>query len=291
MSCFKKLLECVGPRRRTQEPRPQPAFPTGLEELYTPLCERTADIILIHDITDDLRQTWTTNNIVWPKDLLPKELIHLRVFAFGYDGRVTNMSEIVSAERVRRHAESLLVAVTSRLERDAAEIPGVGNRPIIFCAHGLGGIICEQALVTAEAKSHSLWALARGIMLFGVPHFRAGTAEWAALVARSIGLSTKRAQRQDWSPFQQDFTDLANMQSKFCDIVDPRETAGRIKICCFYEEIQVHGNLMISPEWAILPKFRIVPIARDHFGMTKLDSRDAKTFRCIVGTLYNWLSN
>ncbi|KAI0110785.1 hypothetical protein GGR51DRAFT_557786 [Nemania sp. FL0031] len=248
-------------------------------------------MIFIHDLTDNRQQTWAINDIMWPKDLLPVELPSIRVLTFGYDGRVTHLSEILSAWKVRKHAQSLLEAIADLRGSEMEKPSCAETRPIIFCAHGLGGLICEQALVVAEAKSDPLWSLTRGVMLFGVPHFRAGIAEWAVLVATSVGILQKRVQKKGWAPFRQDITDLVNMQRKFCDIVDQQWTDGGIEVSCFYELIPMPGKLMISPEWAILPKFRSIPRAiSDHIDMTKFEVRNGYAYLYIVSTLHKWLS-
>jgi protein SERAC1 len=68
-------------------------------------------------------QTWANEdpNILWPRDLLPPEVPTARVLAFGYDAKVANISEIVSMERVREHAMSLLKAVADDRETDVAK--------------------------------------------------------------------------------------------------------------------------------------------------------------------------
>jgi hypothetical protein len=69
------------------------------------------------------------------------------------------------------------------------------------------------------------------------------------MVAASIWLSTKGVQQQDWSRFQQDFTDLADMQSDFCDIVNRQWMTGGIKVSCFYGKNPVFRHLVCLSIW------------------------------------------
>lgn len=69
------------------------------------------------------------------------------------------------------------------------------------------------------------------------------------MLARSLGLPTKGVQRQDWSPYTQDFNDLADMQVKFCDMIEHRgedDDARGIRAICFYEKLPITGHKLVG---------------------------------------------
>ena len=86
----------------------------------------------------------------------------MRILLFGYNSNVAFETSIAG---VREQAVNLLNRLASKRE-DAEE------RPIIFVAHSLGGIIVKRALV--EAKLDDSYKAIRGatygIAFFGTPH-------------------------------------------------------------------------------------------------------------------------
>ncbi|KAI0392840.1 hypothetical protein F5Y17DRAFT_459498 [Xylariaceae sp. FL0594] len=94
-------------------------------------------------------KTWTKNSVFWPRDLLPKEIPEFRVFLFGYDSSVAGLTP---------------TQVTNTSE----------NRPIIFIAHSLGGLVAAQVLVLGDQKDEdssigSVTQNLRGLIFLGTP--------------------------------------------------------------------------------------------------------------------------
>ncbi|KAI1108433.1 hypothetical protein F5Y14DRAFT_459556 [Nemania sp. NC0429] len=269
---------------------------TGLQVLHEPQNPTAClvDIIYIPDIVADRSEAWnlTVPEFSWLRALLPTEVPAARILAFGYNPTVGSMSEIISMGSVRRYALSLLEAVAQLREQDANRSKNVDNRPILYVAHGLGGI--ALVITSTEERLRRLPTLTYGIILLGVPHFRAGYAQWAVMISTLLGLPTKGIKRQDWSPFSQDFDDLAEMQTKFCNMIERRggENDAWIKrVICFYEElaIPIH-KLILSPEWSVIPGVPSGAIAKDHFSMAKFKTADEFGFQRIARELSWWLT-
>jgi hypothetical protein len=105
---------------------------------------------------------WTSEGKLWLRDFLSASLPNARVLLFGYNA---NIAFETSAAGVQEQAVNLLNHIASRRTE-------VKNRPIIFIAHSLGGIVVKQALV--EAKLNDVYRPIReatyGIAFFGTPH-------------------------------------------------------------------------------------------------------------------------
>ncbi|KAF2272040.1 uncharacterized protein EI97DRAFT_351722, partial [Westerdykella ornata] len=103
-------------------------------------------MIFIHDLIENRDDAWTTHaNEPWPKTHLPEIIPNVRTLAFGYDATARKMADIVSWTKVEEHAKRLLEAVAVLSENN-------GNRPVFFVAHGLGGLLCEAALVISAEQ-------------------------------------------------------------------------------------------------------------------------------------------
>lgn len=123
------------------------------------------DIVFVHGLDGHPKDTWTSekSKTFWPSLLLPPflEEENTRILVYGYDADVTSFTDGVGRDKIHHHAEKLVadlaanrrvslpqrriaacrgpVAKLSRLQiRKATE------RPIIFVAHSLGGLVVKR---------------------------------------------------------------------------------------------------------------------------------------------------
>ena len=101
---------------------------------------------------------------MWLKDAVPQYLPNARVLIYGYDSKLVgsrsfqNLSDVGSGFRA-----SLKVALGS--------IPR--ERPLIYVAHSLGGLVLKQAMVqmfSGDAADSRNFKATFGILFFGVPN-------------------------------------------------------------------------------------------------------------------------
>lgn len=98
-----------------------------------------ASIVAVHGLNGHREKTWTaSNNVLWLRDLLPQRLNNARVFTWGYDAN-THSASRVTAQYLYDHATTLVSDLA--LER---QLTGTQERPIIFVAHNLGGIVVKS---------------------------------------------------------------------------------------------------------------------------------------------------
>lgn len=129
----------------------------------------------------------------WPEDLLAKDLARLRIVTYGYESKVSNFfSGAADQTTIIGHGRSLL----HDLEAFRRPFP---NRPIIFLAHSLGGIILKETLrrsFQAKAYEEDLRAIydnTRAIIFMGTPHRGSQYAPWGILarnIVKAVGFDT-----------------------------------------------------------------------------------------------------
>ncbi|KAL1999850.1 hypothetical protein VTN02DRAFT_3893 [Thermoascus thermophilus] len=144
------------------------------------------DIIAVHGLNPHdkayhAEETWKSGDKLWLRDFLPSQLPRARILLFGYNSNVAFQS---SSAGVREQAINLLNRLW--LERQDDE-----DRPILFIAHSLGGIVVKEALVQAKLgeRYNSIYAATYGIAFFGTPHRGspyAGIGDIAAKVVRGV---------------------------------------------------------------------------------------------------------
>ncbi|KAF8849681.1 hypothetical protein BDZ45DRAFT_227669 [Acephala macrosclerotiorum] len=267
------------------------SFPTGIKVLYERE-DSVVDIIFIHGLTGHREKTWTAKGAAqpWPQTLLPLELPHTRILTFGYDAYITDWRGVVSENRIADHAMSLLATLAAYRGRDNTE-----NRPIIFVCHSLGGLVCEDALVTADRRPEthlkSILELTRGILFLGTPHQGSNLAKWAEMLATSIGF-LKQTNAQIIEVLKSESEVLARVQDSFHTMIKAKAAGGHkaIEITCFYEELPLPGVGTVVPKHsAILPGYISLGIHSHHMGMTKFELVVDQGFTAIAGELRRWI--
>jgi hypothetical protein len=87
---------------------------------------------------------WYSSCFLSSKQLLSKDFPRARIMTFGYDADVVRFWTLASSNRVDDHGKSLVYALLDQLEQ-------FGQRPIVFVAHSLGGLVCEEALNLSDS--------------------------------------------------------------------------------------------------------------------------------------------
>ncbi|CEJ57105.1 hypothetical protein PMG11_05812 [Penicillium brasilianum] len=87
---------------------------------------------------------------------------------YGYDSHVTKFLEANNKDNISKHAENFLYDLQQVRKTDE-------NRPLLFVAHSLGGIIIKGALEESKRSEHqpkflSIYNSTRGILFLGTPH-------------------------------------------------------------------------------------------------------------------------
>lgn len=92
----------------------------------------------VHGLHGDWRDTWTSDSKnLWLRDDLPRRLsdggVKARVMSYGYNANTVFSKSVVN---INDTANDLLIRLNG--EQDSPE------RPLLFIAHSLGGILVEQ---------------------------------------------------------------------------------------------------------------------------------------------------
>ncbi|KAF2008310.1 hypothetical protein BU24DRAFT_360647, partial [Aaosphaeria arxii CBS 175.79] len=106
-------------------------------------------IVAVHGLNGHRDKTWTAaNGTHWLRDLLPKDNPNARIFCWGYDANTHG--ERVSHQFLHDHAEQLVSDLCLKRKRT-----NTMERPIIFVAHSLGGIIVKGVSPSRLYRMHS----------------------------------------------------------------------------------------------------------------------------------------
>ncbi|RKK12797.1 hypothetical protein BFJ66_g2646 [Fusarium oxysporum f. sp. cepae] len=289
---------CNAKEKPTPEPSPKPVtqtrttfFYSGIQTFHSTEID-DIDIVFVHGLKGDCQKTWTdkSSGNPWPKTLLPLEIETARILTYSYDSTVTGKDDVPSQNRISNHAYNLVTALASLRQSD-----NTTERPIIFVCHSLGGLVCQDALVTAKQRSEQhlqdIVNFTRGVIFLGTPHHGSSLAKIGELVSRSVGL-VKETNSDIVQVLTRDSEVLARIQDSFQALLMTRskDEASMIDITCFYEELPTKRFGVIVPKHsAILPGYISIGIHKNHAEMTKFSNSGEPGFVAICGELKRWM--
>lgn len=253
--------------------------------------EAIADVVFVHGLTGDRRSTWTdkSSNVFWPKDLLGcDDLPPMRILSYGYDADVAHFWAMGSQNRIGEHAGNLVNALAQL--RDGSDTE---ERPIIFVAHSLGGLVTEDAILfsksSAETYLQDIFESVSGVCFLGTPHCGSDFARWAS-VATSLVNTVKTVNKSLVKTLTLNSEVLARVQRDFQNEHRKMPSDKTFGITCFYEEIPLRGIGEVVPKHsATLPQYNAISIHANHMDMVRFSSKEDSGYRAVTGEIRRWL--
>ncbi|GAP91530.1 putative tol protein [Rosellinia necatrix] len=242
----------------------------------------SVDIVAVHGLNGKVRETWEDERSrkLWLEDFLPEAFPDARIMSFGYDSALL-------FSRSRGKVEDFARDLLNRLWMLRGSPEGK-NRPIIFVAHSLGGIVVKKALILAhENNKHygDILSSAIGIVFMGTPHRGANIVDWTAFFRNVIQLMTgTHILRADL------IKDLSTHSSSLLEISKqflPR--AADLSIMSF-TELQIERpltTLVVPPESAQLglPNEMVFPVNTHHRNICRYASSADQTYVLVQGCI------
>jgi len=245
------------------------------------------DIVAVHGLNGHRERTWTADNGVnWLQALLPEKIRNARIFSWGYDAN-THSNSPISVQYLYDHATQLVSDLA--LERQLSETE---QRPIIFIAHSLGGIVVKSALIHSElarkdvVEQHAIKLSTYGLIFLGTPHQGGEGVAWGErLVAiASIFVQTNKMLLQH---LQRDSEWLQLQLNQYLGISD--EFVTRFAYETLPTAIPLGKSIVVVPKSsAVVPGAKgagVIAINRDHRTMVRFSTAEDTEFRKIWGTI------
>ena len=181
----------------------------------------------------------------WPAEKLPEDFENVRILTYGYDSKVTKAFRAPTSKNgIYQHGNSFLKAVERTRIR-------CRQRPIVFVAHSLGGLVVKQALIEARKQTHEsdlldIYSSTHAIIFFGTPHRGSDLASWGLLlstIAEAVQIDTNDTILRDLDPASGS-SKLEEMRLDFDDILRDGHRSRELRVYSFQEE---EGMTSIKP--------------------------------------------
>ena len=221
------------PSSRDLSPSPDRRNETlGLQVIYQPVSAAPLDIIFVHGLGGDSRKSWSKNhdpNLFWPQLWLPLEpdIDRARIFSFGYNASF-HAGAAKSISNIADFAKELLFEMRFGKDEQGQDL-GMGNVPIIFVVHSMGGLVVKKAYLLGQNDENyqEIVRSISAIMFLGTPHRGTNLAELLNKVL-SVSFQSPKSFIND---LNRSSPALEELNEQF------RHVAPRLSIVSFYETL------------------------------------------------------
>ena len=145
------------------------------------------DVVFIHGLMGGVFYTWRQADphneregveeqvsgegysYCWPRDWLAEDSQHVRVLGCDFDSYLSQWGGNCPSQSFKQSLADRSSDMMRKLRQ-----AGVGNRPVIFVGHSMGGLIVKQMLAaSAESADPELQQLSnntKGVVFYSTPH-------------------------------------------------------------------------------------------------------------------------
>jgi pimeloyl-ACP methyl ester carboxylesterase len=228
-------------------------------------------------MASDTSHSEPTNKPFWPYEYLKDDIPQATLWTYGYNSHVVeDLFKANNKNSISQHGRDFSV----QLERD------VGQGPLIFVAHSLGGIIVKDAL----RRSKQCRERTKLVVFLGTPHRGSGLADWGKIATNLARLALHDTNSRLVQTLEVNNEVLDNINEQFVNLVDQH----RISIHSFHEARGISGVKGLdgkivedfSSKLGISQALETVEsIDADHRQMTKFTNKDDAGYRAISRVL------
>ncbi|XP_060061252.1 protein SERAC1 isoform X2 [Erinaceus europaeus] len=260
-----------------------------------------ADVLFIHGLMGAAFKTWRQQDpeqmapqvwedeasytTCWPKSWLAADCPALRIISVEYD---TSLSDW----RARCPMDRKSIAFRSSELLNKLRAAGVGDRPVIWVSHSMGGLLVKKMLLEASNKPElrAVTDNTRGIIFYSVPHHGSHLAEYSVNVRYLLFPSLEVKELRKDSPA------LKTLHDDFLEFARDR----KFQVLNFVETLPTYIGSMIKlhvvpPESANLGIGDLILVDVNHLDICKPKEKDAflyqRTLQFIRDTLAKDLEN
>ncbi|KAF5299497.1 hypothetical protein FQR65_LT01079 [Abscondita terminalis] len=122
-----------------------------------------------HHCVSQSQKDCASHTMCWPKDWLPQDCSNLRILGINYDTSLSMWAKMCPNEKRKATIEERSDEFLSKLIK-----AGVGDRPIIWITHSMGGLIVKNLLWKAwqsgSDQEKKMCLNSKAIVFFSTPH-------------------------------------------------------------------------------------------------------------------------
>lgn len=222
--------------------------------------------------------------VFWPKDLLARAVPQARIVTWGYDVQVERMFSSTSQGTIFHHAQALL--------SDLFMIrPSISDKekPLIFIAHSLGGIVVKDALgLSRNDLTHlqEILPAVKGVIFLGTPHRGSKVASIGKVAFEVSRLFFQKPNLDVLRGLERNSEILDRISRAFGEVL----AAGSLKVHSFHEELDTKGTTIVDSSSSTIGYLHETTgtLHANHRNMAKMSSLDDIKFKRVLAVIRRW---
>ncbi|KAJ5834799.1 Cytochrome cd1-nitrite reductase-like C-terminal heme d1 [Penicillium robsamsonii] len=268
--------------------------PLGLTVVYDPESSPSLDIIFVHGLGGTSRATWARDRdpeYFWPEKWLPLEpgIRKARILSFGYNASWASTGP-APITGITDFAKDLLYSMKFAKGERLEELE-LGQRPIIFIVHSMGGLVVKQAYILGQNDDQysEIVSSISAILFLATPHRGSNLAE---ILNKILTVSLfNHSPKLYIAELRAGSQTVAALNEQF------RHIAPNLDILSFYETLQTSIGpkkmMVVEKESATLgyPKEISKALAADHHTVCKFDSTQDSNYISVRNALKTLVSS
>uniref|UniRef100_A0A8C5DJC0 Protein SERAC1 n=1 Tax=Gouania willdenowi TaxID=441366 RepID=A0A8C5DJC0_GOUWI len=246
-----------------------------------------ADVLFIHGILGAAFKTWRQKDRssleeeeaeskedyteCWPKSWLAADCPNLRVLSVEYDSHLSDWMAKCPVENQRKSLAYRSQELLKKLKQ-----AGVGERPVVWVAHSMGGLLVKKMLQDAseDPDMDHLVKNTKGVLFYSVPHRGTFMAEYSVNVRYLLFPSIEVRELCKDSPA------LRGLNENFLNIAKEKE----FKVLSFAETLPTTIGpmikiLVVPPQSADVGIGDLIEVDVDHLNICKPERKDSFLYR------------
>ena len=226
-------------------------------------------------------------DVFWPRDLLPQKFPQARITTWGYNVQFENIFSSGSQATIFQHSQTLLSDIT--MFRGSVSDR---TKPILFLAHGLGGIVVKDALsLSKDDLTHlkDIFPATTGVIFFGTPHHGSKV---ASLGKTALGISrvlSPSANTKIIRGLERNSEILERITRSFGQVL----ASGHLKVHSFREALDTHGIPIVDLSSYSIGYLHETTgtLQANHRDMAKFRSLNDTNFQRVTSVIQRWLED
>ncbi|RSL55187.1 hypothetical protein CEP53_007188 [Fusarium sp. AF-6] len=240
-----------------------------------------ADIVFVHGLTGNSHSTWRHESaeLPWPEELLVKDISDCKILKYDYD--VSGIHSLDNSTLRDLAADFLYELVNWRQDNQS-------ERPIIFVAHSLGGLVVKRMLGESQPRDapHDIRVFTRGIIFLGTPHRASRWKDHGYKILKALERNGVKSNIDLRTIFQPASSILEETHTSFMDWLMPRNgkfwerngnvSKPKVYVASFYEDLPMIEELtgmgdikVVDHASALIKGYNFLPLQCNYETMAK----------------------
>ncbi len=250
---------------------------------------RFGDVVFVHGLNGNAREYWCyegKRENYWPA-WLGEDLPEIGIWSLGYENAAFKPRKVSFLGRSGYRGFAMPLWDRAKSVLLQLEVAGLGDRPLVFVTHSMGGLLIKQLLSSAnENSAQGPWQAiienTRGVCFIATPHIGSDLAKWASYFQTFLGTNVSIEELRPHDAM------LRQLNEMYLNLVTSK--GNKIQTLSFYETKPLFGDTLVVAEGDAnpnVPRAGLYALGEDHISICKPRSKSSAIHKKLVDFIKN----